>query len=240
MKQISYSIGLMLALLTVAFTPGDSGKEVLRKWKAGQVVSQKAVDDFGIDRCFKAEPISNQVFARMKGKSFPATCTVSRDDLRYIRALHYDADRNIRVGEMVANKAIAADLVSIFRQLYEARYPIERMVLIDDYNADDEQSMRDNNSSSFCFRAIAGTTKLSHHARGMAVDINTLYNPYFKRRADGTLFVQPATATPYLDRSKKHPYTISRGDLLHRLFTEHGFEWGGDWTSCKDYQHFEK
>jgi hypothetical protein len=74
----------------------------------------------------------------------------------------------------------------------------------------------------------------------MAVDINTLYNPCVKRMADGTLFVQPATGKPYINRNKQFPYKISKGDLLWRLFTSHGFKWGGSWTSLKDYQHFEK
>ena len=33
--------------------------------------------------------------------------------------------------------------------------------------------------------------------------------------------------------------TIKKGDLCYKLFTENGFEWGGDWTTVKDYQHFE-
>ena len=125
------------------------------------------------------------------------------------------------------------------RQLYDAKYPIQRMLLPDVYNADDETQMRDNNSSSFCYRAIAGSTKLSKHARGLAIDIITFYNPYYKDRADGTRFVQPATATEYCDRTKIFPYKIDEQDLCLRLFTEAGFEWGGTWTSCKDYQHFE-
>ena len=37
---------------------------------------------------------------------------------------------------------------------------------------------------------------------------------------------------------KENPY-IGRDDLCFKLFTEAGFEWGGDWTTRKDYQHFE-
>jgi len=113
------------------------------------------------------------------------------------------------------------------------------MVLPDVYDADDETQMRDNNSSSFCYRAIAGTTKLSKHARGLAIDINTLYNPYYKDRTDGTRYVQPATATKFCKRNWAFPYKIDESDLCYKLFTEAGFEWGGTWTSCKDYQHFE-
>lgn len=49
---------------------------------------------------------------------------------------------------MVVNAAIADKAIDIFRQLYLADYRIERMVLIDNYDADDESSMRANNSSS--------------------------------------------------------------------------------------------
>ena len=237
MKYIYYSICAVVCCLLTSMSAPDT--EALRQWKAGEVVSEAAVQQFGFDQCFKSEPISDKVFARMRGKSFPDHCTVGRDELRYVKALHYDAEGRIRIGEMVCNKAIANHLTEIFRELYRHRYPIERMVLIDNYGADDEQSMRDNNSSCFCFRAVAGTKKLSKHARGLAVDINTLYNPYVKDRADGTRFIQPATAAKYCDRTKSYAYTIQRGDLCQRLFAQHGFEWGGDWKSCKDYQHFE-
>ena len=117
------------------------------------------------------------------------------------------------------------------------------MVLPDNYMADDEIMMRDNNSSAFNFRFISHSNKISKHGLGMAVDINTLYNPYHKfvKNDDGTTteVLEPATARPYLDRDKNFDYKIEKGDLCYRLFIEKGFEWGGDWTDRKDYQHFE-
>jgi hypothetical protein len=71
------------------------------------------------------------------------------------------------------------------------------------------------------------------------IDINTLYNPYIKTLSDGTLLIQPATGEPYCDRSWDFPYKIDHNDLCFKLFTEAGFDWGGDWTNRKDYQHFE-
>ena len=156
-----------------------------------------------------------------------------------MRALHWDYDNQMHVGEMIVNKQIADRVATILHQLFDAKYPILRMLLPDVYDADDETQMRDNNSPCFCYRNIAGSTNLSKHARGLAVDINTLYNPYYKDRADGTRYIQPATAEPYCDRSWDFPYKIDHDDLCFRLFTEAGFEWGGDWTSCKDFQHFE-
>ena len=213
---------------------------VLREWQAGRTVSVDAVEAFGgIDKCFAAEPIPDGVWQRMQGKTYKENPYIGRDDLRHIRALHWDYDNQMHVGEMIVSREIADRVASLLRQLFEAKYPIQRMLLPDVYDADDETQMRDNNSSCFCYRAIAGSTKLSKHARGLAIDINTLYNPYYKDRNDGTRFIQPATAEKYCDRTWDFPYKIDHDDLCFRLFTEAGFEWGGDWTSCKDFQHFE-
>ena len=212
----------------------------LTEWQAGRTVSQEAIEAFGgIDKCFAADPIPDGVWQRMQGKTFKENPHIGRDDLRHIRTLHWDYDNQMHVGEMIVNKSIADRVVSIFRQLFDAKYPIQRMLLPDVYDADDETQMRDNNSSCFCYRTIASSTNLSKHARGLAIDINTLYNPYYKVREDGTLFIQPATAEKYCDRTWDFPYKIDHDDLCFRLFTEAGFEWGGDWTTRKDYQHFE-
>jgi len=197
----------------------------------------RAQDDFA------QMPIPDSVFARMRGASFPAAenrdLGISRSDLRYVRLLHYDFNGRVQRGELVCNAAIAADLVDIFRKLYEARYPIASVRLIDDFGADDERSMRANNTSCFCYRAVAGSRKLSKHARGLAVDLNPLQNPCVKVRGGRTI-VQPKNATAYAKRSRAFAHKIDRSDLAYKLFIQHGFKWGGAWRSLKDYQHFEK
>ena len=188
---------------------------------------------------FYITEITDDIFERIKGKSFKDDCTLPREDLRYIHVLHKDLDGEVHEGEMIVNKHIADDVLDILKALYEADYPIERMRLVDEYDADDELSMEDNNSSSFNFRFISHTTKVSKHGLGLAVDINTLYNPYTKV-VDGERIIEPINGEPYLDRNADFPYKINEEDLCYKLFTEHGFEWGGDWTHSKDYQHFEK
>lgn len=153
---------------------------------------------------------------------------------------HIDSQGNTHTGLLVCNKSISKDLQEIFAELYKAKYPIERMRPISEYNDDDEQSMRANNTSCYCYRSVAGSTKLSKHAQGLAIDINPLYNPCVRRRKDGTLFIQPSTGKPYANRSKPFAYKITKDDLCYRLFIQHGFRWGGNWKSVKDYQHFEK
>lgn len=188
---------------------------------------------------FTSMAVPDAVFERMQGKSYPANAIIPREDLRYLEMLYVDPKGKVCAGEMVCSERVADHLLDIFRTLFEMRYPIERMVLIDDYDADDQKSMMANNTSCFNYRNIAGTSRLSNHSFGTAVDINPLYNPWVKKRADGSLAVDPEAGRPYADRSKNFPMKISAGDPLVKLFKQHGFEWGGDWTSIKDYQHFE-
>ena len=188
---------------------------------------------------FSQQEITDSIFARIEGKSFKENCTTPREDLRYLKVLHYNKEGEELEGELICHKDIADDLLAIFRELHRAKYPIERMVLIDEYDADDEASMRANNTSAFNFRNASGMNRLSSHSRGMAIDINPLYNPLVKERGGRTLFY-PANAREYIDRTKYFPYKIEKGDLCYRLFKKHGFSWGGDWKNSKDYQHFEK
>ena len=165
----------------------------------------------------------------------PAGVVLDTLQVKYI-----DFEGRTQQGVLICNKAIAKDLREIFAELYKAKYPIERIRPISEYGNDDERSMQANNTSCYCFRNIEGSTKLSKHAQGLAIDVNPLYNPCVRRKKDGTLLVQPSTGMPYVNRSKKFKYKITQKDLCYRLFMKHGFKWGGAWRSLKDYQHFEK
>lgn len=186
--------------------------------------------------------LTDEIKARITGKSYPDTdepLQIAYEDLAYVHVLHYDFQAQVQEGELICNQSIAQDLVDIFYELYENQYPIEKIRLIDEYEANDEASMADNNTSCFNYRTVPGRTKLSNHSYGCAIDINPLYNPYV-RTSGGKELISPDNAVPYADRSADFPYKIDRNDLCYKIFTEHGFDWGGAWNSSKDYQHFEK
>lgn len=203
-----------------------------QNWVAGTTLTDAEVKSVGLDKWFVAETVSDAVFERMKGKSFASNCTMKRADLRYLKVLHRNMEGKAQCGELVCNKAIASDLLDIFKKLYEANYVIERMVLVDEYDANDEKSMTANNTSCFNFRFVTGTKTVSKHGKGMAVDINPLYNPCYNTK---TGKIEPAAGKPYAKRP-----LINHKDLCYRLFIQHGFRWGGNWKTKKDYQHFEK
>lgn len=98
---------------------------------------------------FFISEIPDDIFEKMQGKSYKADCTLPRENLRYIHVLHVGFDNQVHEGELVVNKDIADDVLEIFKELYESGYQIEKVRLVDEYDADDEASMSDNNSSAF-------------------------------------------------------------------------------------------
>lgn len=191
---------------------------------------------------FYYEPLNDAIKARITGISYPETgCTISYDDLSYVGLLYVDFNGDEQEGELICNKAIAQDMVEIFYELYRNDYRIERIRLIDEYDGDDTRSMSDNNTSCFNYRVVDGTTTLSKHALGCAIDINPFYNPYviYNKNGSGETYISPKGSEIYADRSQDFPYKIDENDLCYKLFTAHGFTWGGNWNSSKDYQHFQ-
>lgn len=192
---------------------------------------------------FYYEPLTDEVKQRITGISYPESgCTVPYEDLNYVGLKYIDFDGLEQVGELICNKAVAQDMTEIFYELYQNDYRLERVCLIDEYAGDDTASMADNNTSCFNYRVVDGTTNLSKHAYGLAIDVNPYYNPYvvFAKNSDGSDYISPPGSEIYADRSQNFPYKIDENDLCYRLFIEHGFTWGGNWNSSKDYQHFQK
>ncbi|MCR5675479.1 MAG: M15 family metallopeptidase [Lachnospiraceae bacterium] len=183
---------------------------------------------------FFYEPIPATIFRRMSGNSYPEDCPVPLEDLRYLNIRYIDFNDEEQAGELVCNAAVAADMVEIFHDLYTERYQLESVRLIDDYGGDDDASMMDNNTSCFNYRTVAGSTNLSKHALGLAIDINPFYNPWVNHGK-----VSPPESVEYADRTKDFPHKIDKEDFCCRCFVNHGFFWGGNWNN-PDYQHFQK
>lgn len=218
----------------------ESGIKKTLSEHGNSIDENKAVINQEEAQMFLAENITQDIKDRINGKSYGEDCTVPYDDLRYVKVLYWGFDDKAHEGELIVNKTIAEDIVEIFKELYENKYPIEKMVLIDEYDADDNASMADNNTSAFNFRKIDdGSGRLSNHSYGLAIDINPLYNPYV-RKINGEKVISPENGEKYADRSLDCPYFIKKDDICYKAFTSRGFTWGGDWKNTKDYQHFQK
>ncbi len=200
---------------------------------------QKRVSHKKDDRFFYVT-LTDELKARITGMSYPAAgepCRVSYDDLRYVRILYVDFDDGDQEGELMVHRRVADDVIDIFYKLYQKRYQLASVKLVDDFGqpGDDGNSMRANNTSAFCYRQVTGSKHLSWHSFGAAIDINPLQNPYMNKGR-----ISPEEAREYADRKDKRPHMIDHSDYCYKVFTAHGWKWGGDWNGDKDYQHFYK
>ena len=179
----------------------------------------------------------SRVTAAQLPYSWHAGCPVGPGALRRIRLTYWGFDGRAHRGELIVNSAVVPDVVTVFGQLYRARFPLRRLRTIDAYRAKDERSLAADNTAGFnCRYAVApGPKRWSVHAYGEAIDVNPVENPYLEEGR-----VHPKAGRRYLDRSRRRAgMAVPRGVVVS-AFASVGWSWGGRWTGSPDYQHFSR
>ena len=157
---------------------------------------------------------------------------------RMIGVLYYSFDGKVHKGQIVIEQRLVKDVREVFRVILNSGFPVQSVIPISDdrffkngeWNSDD-QSMLSNNTSGFNYRTVTGGKKLSKHSYGFAIDINPVQNPYFKGKV---VLPEGAIYNP------SKPGTLTSDCVVVKTFIRLGWDWGGNWKSLKDYQHFEK
>lgn len=170
----------------------------------------------------------------MTGVSWHEGCPVPLSDLRLVELAHVGFDGRHQVGRLVTHADAAEAVAAAFRRMYEARFPIERVALVDEAGGNDDAAMAANLSTAFNCRAVTGGTGWSEHSYGRALDINPLRNPYISSR--GT--VLPPGGRAFVERDPSVIGVIVEGGPAVAAFDAVGWQWGGRWRTIKDYQHF--
>ena len=162
--------------------------------------------------------------------SYRAGCPVGPAQLRTVRVTYWGFDGRPHVGSIVVARRVAADVVAVFRLLWEGLFPLRRLQPVSAYRGSDDASMAADNTSGFNCRFVGGTTRWSMHAYGEAIDVNPVENPYVRGST-----VSPAAGRAFLDRSRQRKGMAVAGGVLVRAFASVGWKWG---ASFGDYQHF--
>ena len=160
-------------------------------------------------------------------------CPVARDGLAWLRLAFWGFDAQRHTGELLVNASAAEDVDQVFRRLWQARFPLEQVLIVRSIDEEAPPTGDGNGTGSFVCRATTGGTSFSQHAYGLAIDVNTFQNPYQK-----DALVLPERASSYLDRGRVRPGMITADGPVVAAFREVGWSWGGDWSTLKDYQHF--
>lgn len=157
------------------------------------------------------------------------------EQLALLTLTHWGFDGKPHQGELVVHRQHAPDILMAMQKIYDGRFPIERMELVDNFKGDDNRSMEANNTSAFnCRKVQAGSGGWSEHAYGRAIDINPVQNP----SVSASKMVSPPSGRRYAVRSQAAKGMIHPNDPVVTAFRAEGWKWGGEWRSLKDYQHF--
>lgn len=213
--------------------------------RVGEAISDDEI--INIDKYFTSSEIKrgDAVFNRINGKSYRDNNDIALEDLRYLTIPYYNFEQQVMLGEMIVNVDIQEDVLNIFKELFNNKYEINSMKLIDDYwilgtdgNKADNNSIEENNTSCFCYRQVTGGESISNHGYGRAIDINPQQNPYVENGKNSHRNADEYVNNRYV--GEPHVIVASDEDICYSIFTKYGFTWGGNWTNPIDYQHFEK
>jgi poly-gamma-glutamate synthesis protein (capsule biosynthesis protein) len=175
--------------------------------------------------------IGPKIKARMV--SWHEGCPVPIARLRLLELDHWGFDAKVHHGRLIVHQDSARKVLRVFHKLFDNKFKIRQMWLVDAYGADDDRSMNADNTSAFNCRFVEGTSRWSEHAYGRAIDINPVENPYVAGS-----HVSPEKGRRYANRSLRLKGMIHAGDKTVRAFRAEGWGWGGAWSGAKDYQHF--
>lgn len=176
--------------------------------------------------------VTPAVRARM-GETWQPGCPVALERLRYVTVTFRGFDGEAHTGELVLRDDVAADVVGVFRRLFRTGFPIEEMRLPTTADLHAPPTGDGNNTAGTVCRTVRGSSTVSAHALGLAIDVNPFLNPYQK----GDL-VLPERASAYLDRGRRLPGMIRPDGVVVRAFAAIGWTWGGSFRTVHDYMHF--
>lgn len=191
-------------------------------------------------------PLENMRTMRAEDALLQNPASIAPDDITRAQeacdVTYIDFDGKESSGTIVIHRLVSEDIRTLFAYMKKISFPIAHVVPVSHpaIRWDDDISVSFNNTSGFNYRTIAGTNRLSWHAKGLAIDINPLQNPFIRFNEDGAeTFRAPKTGV--YDIGARGTLTVGHPVVL--FLKERGWEWGGDWAIRSgriDYQHFEK
>lgn len=188
--------------------------------------------------------LDDQYQALLKEKKVWASkCPVSLERLRVVEVPYFSFDGKTEWGQLVVMDAVAPFVLNIFEELHDRQFPIYSMKPIEQFDGSDDASMEANNSSAFNYREIPGRGVISIHSYGLAIDVNTVQNPYMgnaylsKEKPCMLIEVWPKKGIEFINRLHQKKGMV---EPIVEVFHKFGFrDWGGLWKDLMDYHHFQ-
>lgn len=148
------------------------------------------------------------------GNGVPQTESENNKYLETFDVEYLDGDGNIQTFSLTMHTKLKAEVQAVFQELIDIGFPIEW--------ESGGGSIRGWNADT----GYSGNFFRSAHCYGHAVDINVAANPCPQCGVGSESDYQPGV----------NEYSVT--EEVVNIWKKHGFYWGGDWSSPKDYMHF--
>ena len=169
-------------------------------------------------------------------KTYRKGCPVGPSKLSTVHLNFYGRDKRMHRGVIIVRTDLRQEIIRGFGSALAHRYPVAKMNNPNTYGGNDPRQMKANNTSGFnCRKVVGNPYKMSPHAYGIAIDVNTVQNPY----RDGHGKWWPSNGKKYRDRSPLRWGMLGKHSWLTKSLRKDHFFWGGKWNPGRDYQHFE-
>jgi hypothetical protein len=163
--------------------------------------------------------------------TYRAGCPVRPSHLRRIEMTYWSFKTGtVGRGALIVVDYTVGDIRRAFTRMFNARFPIHKMIPVDHFHGSDVRAMASDDTSQFNCRSVTGNPyRVSQHSYGNAIDINTYENPYV---TSGHVY----PTHHFLRRTPYRKGMILKHGVLQRAFASLGWLWGARW-SRPDYQH---
>lgn len=223
----------------VPFTYGTSRLNTYRvrvTYRAENRSRWEASKSHLITRIRALSPTVSETTAADVAKTYRAGCPTGPSQLQTIAMNYYGMDRRMHRGVMIVRADLTSKAIRSFSRALAKGQPIYSMRNPNDFDGNDPRQMEANNTSGFnCRKVVGNPYRQSPHSYGIAIDVNTVQNPY--RDARGKWW--PANGKPYIKRTPKKTGMLNQYSTLTRQLGSEGYFWGGRWYPGRDYQHFQ-
>lgn len=139
----------------------------------------------------------------------PQTETQMSGYLTTIAVPIVDIQGNQSTMRLVVHQKLAGEIEAVFTEMAAIGFPIKA-----------------GTTGGYVWRSMVSSSSRSHHSYGVVIDLNWDDNPYIS----GSQTVGGSY------RPGSNPYSVT--SEVVQIWKAHGFYWGGDWNSAKDYMHF--
>jgi hypothetical protein len=197
---------------------------------------------------FNIAPLSENLTNELSKQGVWQTgCPVKLQDLRLVTVSYYDLLAQLKTGQLIVQQAVAPAVLTIFEDLYQARFPIARVDTLLNYQGDWQKAEAENVTYGFvCFKTSAD--QYGKESYGKVIMLNPIQNPAISviellhekpwycgilpflaacqaKTADATIQILPAAGMLSINRSLG---VAGMAEPAVAIFQKHGFKsWSG-------------